>query len=213
MIWRGVEAEFKRTAEALSQLDANPALILAQIAHHTKAAEEHLNKMLDGTADILSGLPEIQQIFDESEIKRIRTGQTYTIRMGKKMFSASEQLALRLRKTHPYKPHHPTRNSLKNSFLYRVSLAMFLYALRWIRGGSQLPTRHDRVRNDYIDMIFATYGTYFNGLMTEDRRAGDLHAELRYVLAIQGARMPVDYLEPFLKEFREHHQGLRTTTT
>jgi hypothetical protein len=58
----------------------------------------------------------------------------------------------------------------------------------------------EKVRNDFIDLNFATVGTYFNGLMSVDKRALDIHLELRVVLERLGARMPNYNLESLIRQ-------------
>ena len=53
-----------------------------------------------------------------------------------------------------------------------------------------------KFRNDLIDLNFAIYGTYFNGVMTKDKDLGKFHAEIRAVLGLLRARMPQDFSLP-----------------
>lgn len=49
---------------------------------------------------------------------------------------------------------------------------------------------------------FATYGTYFNGVMTDDKRVRALELELRVVLEHLGARLPEQYLETLIGQLK-----------
>ena len=53
--------------------------------------------------------------------------------------------------------------------------------------------RSERIRNDLVDLNFAVFGTYFNGLMTNDTRLLDLYVGLRVFLERFGAKMPDEY--------------------
>jgi hypothetical protein len=64
---------------------------------------------------------------------------------------------------------------------------VIIYALWWIKSGSQLPKRLDRARNDFIDLWLAVYGTYFAGLITEDAKAQWMHDNLVGALRMIGA--------------------------
>ena len=64
-----------------------------------------------------------------------------------------------------------------------------------------------KFRNDMIDIIFVTYGTYFNGIMSDDKRVQSLHLELRVVLGFAGARMPADYLEGFIQQINAESEA------
>ena len=198
MIWRGAEAEFARTVESLRQAETGDRRVLSQIITHGRAAEQQMETILLGVPEIVAAMPDMQSMFTQSEIKRCRNAGGYTLVMAQKIFAATDQICDDLFRRHPEKPRLPSRRARRDTFLYRYSLATVLYLLRWIRTGSRPLQRSDRVRNDFIDLNFATYGTYFNGVMTEDALTRDIHLELRYVLEMQRVRMPIDYVEPLL---------------
>ena len=43
--------------------------------------------------------------------------------------------------------------------------------------------RVDRLRNDLIDVIFATYATYFDGLMSRDDKAQRVYNHAAFILS------------------------------
>lgn len=69
-------------------------------------------------------------------------------------------------------------------------------------------TRKARLaRNDAVDVIFATYGTFFNGLMTADDEAGAVHYLARGMLKQIGARMPEDFMEPYHRQVAQEREA------
>ena len=42
--------------------------------------------------------------------------------------------------------------------------------------------RPDRLRNDLIDLIFATYATYFDGLMSQDEKAQRIYKQANFIV-------------------------------
>ena len=50
-----------------------------------------------------------------------------------------------------------------------------------------------KLRNDKIDILFAVYGTYFNGLMTKDAGLKSVHDEARVLIHHLGGVMPNPY--------------------
>lgn len=203
MIWRGAETEFSETVEALRQAEAGDPRVLSQILAHGAAAEKQMETILLGAPEIAAVMPDMQSMFTPDEIRRCRSSGGYTPAMGHKIFAAADQICDALFERHPSKPRRPSRRARQDAFLYRYSLATVLYLLRWIRTGSQVVKRHAKIRNDFIDLNFATYGTYFNGLMTEDAKARDMYLELRHVLGIRGARMPREFVEPLMSQLQE----------
>ncbi len=202
MIWRGGASEFKETMLALQQMQNGDVHVLAQIIAHSRAAQEQMESILSDAPHIASAMPDMATMFTPGEIRRCGTSMSYTPQMGEKIFAAADQICDGLFKRHPEKPRRPSNRSRPNIFLYRYALATVLYLMKWIGSGSQVLRNRARIRNDFIDLNFATYGTFFNGLMTADRNAQIAHGELRHVLRLRGARMPTDYVEPLLEQLR-----------
>jgi hypothetical protein len=190
------DGTFHETVEGLKALRTGDPKVILGILLHGKAAAEQLEKNLLAAADTLAAFSEMQEIFTPVERRIIRTGASYTPDIGRKIFRAAQLLAMNFFDAHPFNPRRPTRNSLVNTFLYRFALAAVLYLMGWIRVGSPQSRKHERIRNDLVDLNFATYGTFFNGLMSQDRLALDVHEEIRIVLRIFGARVPPQYAAP-----------------
>lgn len=203
MIWPKADVAFAQTVKALDQAEHSEPDVLTQILEHGQAAAEHMSHMEIGASEILQALPDMQTMFTEDEVRRVRTNQGYTLGMRQKILGAANQICDGLFDIHPSRPRRPTTNSRVNTYFYRYALASVLYFLRWVRTGSQSAKRHDGVRNDFVDLTFATFGIYFNGLMSDDARARDTHLELRHVLGMLGARVPGDYVQTFLAHLRE----------
>jgi len=86
------------------------------------------------------------------------------------------------------------------TFPYRLALAQVLYLLELVRRGGTISKNVGKARNDLIDNTFAVYGTYFNGVMSNDGRLKSLETELRLVLEYLGTDIPDHYLEGFLRQ-------------
>ena len=69
-----------------------------------------------------------------------------------------------------------------NLYLFRYALCAHIWMLEWIAEGSNEQSNADRVRNDLVDLLVAVYGTYFDGLMTSDRKLARIHAVARFML-------------------------------
>jgi hypothetical protein len=47
---------------------------------------------------------------------------------------------------------------------------------------AQGKTKPEKLRNDVIDVNFAAFATYFDGLITSDKRAREIYAEAEFLL-------------------------------
>ena len=193
--------DFRDTVVGLEQAAAGHPEALQQIVDHGKVADRQMAKLLADAAD----LPVVFQamlrtFFTQEEIAHIRSDRPYTLALIQKIFEVTDALADVFYKRHPDKPRPPSRRARFDAFIYRHALAALLYFLRWIHEGSPLEKAAEKVRNDIVDISFATYGTFFNGVMTDDRKVQQLHMELRVVLGETAARLPPEFHEEFLKQ-------------
>jgi hypothetical protein len=113
------------------------------------------------------------------ERSAIRTGQTYTPELKDKIVHMILLLAGSLFSEHPKVNALPTYNDLPNTYIFRMSLCTYLLALEWgVLGGSQ-SVKIERLRNDIVDMHFATYATYFDGLLSSDSKPKRIYRAAR----------------------------------
>ena len=67
---------------------------------------------------------------------------------------------------------------------------MMLLLVRWLENGSQMHVRSEAIANDVIDANIASYATYFDGVLSNDRKLCALEAEARYILREIGGAVP-----------------------
>jgi hypothetical protein len=168
-------------AEALSQAESGEPLVMAQLIDQWSGATADMDGMLEGAADIIQSLPEIAEAFSTDELRRCRTNGRYASAMLEDIFGAADQIYETLLEAHDATPGHLSHRY--DAYLYRYALAILVYALWWIRNGSQAPKRLDRARNDFVDLGFAVCGSYFDGLMTDDAEARWMHDNLSAALS------------------------------
>ncbi len=194
MIWPKSHGEFQKTAEGLRQAQLGDLRTIAQIVRHGKAADEQMQKVLSDASVLLPVFADLMTLFTDDEIAIIRK-RSGTLDIGRKFLIIADQLFRNLVSGHPGRPRNPSHNSKINTFLYRYSLAGTIYLLEWIRHGGQMGTRPERIRNDLVDLNFAVFGTYFDGLMTADSRLLNLYIGLRVFLKKLGARMRPEFVD------------------
>ena len=79
--------------------------------------------------------------------------------------------------THPDIPSLPKFEALKDSYIFRYTVSAYLLGLRWIMDGGLDNVSLDRFRNDMVDMSYVTYSTYFDGLLSCDKKANKLYQD------------------------------------
>ncbi len=193
--------EFSQTVTGLLQAQAGDPGAIAQIIAHGEGADRQMAKLLADVVDLPVVFQDmLRTFFTSEEIAHIRAGKPYTLDLVRKVLEVVDVLAETFYRRHPERPRLPHRRARFHGFIHRHALAALLYFLRWVREGSPLEKAAKKVRNDIVDVSFATYGTFFNGVMTDDAKVRELHMELRVVLSETPARMPPEYPEGFVKQ-------------
>jgi len=184
---------------ALDRAAKGDAFIVRQLLERGRWARTQMNHILSGAADMNLSIDEFVGQFSKADLSRIRRKDRWTQDLALKFGDLVNRLALISFKRHPGRPVWPEPRHRINHFLYRHALAYAVYMLQLVRRGA-LNRKAQAARNDAVDVILATYATYFNGLMSEDNQASVIHHLTRFFLAEHGARVPEDYLEHYAIE-------------
>jgi hypothetical protein len=147
--------------------------------------------MIEGAEDILVSLPEMaKQMFSPHQFRIIRTNARYTPEMFSSIVGAADQIWEALSGCDANSTRWRADDSKARGYLYRYSLAIVIFLLWWIKKGSQPQTRLDRVSNDLVDLSFGVYGTYYDGLMTSDKKSDWMHQNICLALQAIGVNVP-----------------------
>ena len=174
---------FSTYVRHLTAAKAGNASLQQQLLEHGKKASAHLDRMINDAASILDAFGDIAKLYSKMERATIRKGEPYSTEMIQKAVKNICQIAAELFYQHPDKPAWPTCGDVKNTFIFRISLCMYLLAMEWAANGGTKDASVDRVRNDMVDMNFVAYATYFDGILTSDKKVIRLHREARIWLS------------------------------
>jgi hypothetical protein len=85
-------------------------------------------------------------------------------------------------------------------FGFRYSLCVLLYTLGWVRTGSQRDRLVEKRVNDVIDLQVATVGTFFNGVLSRDKKLQEVSRAARHLLRLWGAYVGEDWIPTGLSD-------------
>ncbi len=159
----------------------NPEL-QSQLLYRAAEARKQMSRIETDAEEFGSVLYDITILFAESEQKIIRNGSPYTEAMCEKMLRHITTMAAMLIKRHLPGKKPPRAAEVRNMYLFRVALCMHLLAHRWIAVGGVGKTRSDKIRNDFIDVSFAAYATYFDGILSGDKKVNDIYGKAAWLL-------------------------------
>lgn len=90
----------------------------------------------------------------------------------------------------------PRPKDMTQDFLFRVGLGITSSFLEWVRTGSEMSVKPEKIRNDHVDMMLSVYGTYFNGVMTADAKLRRVHSLNRALLGAMRVSLSREYRAP-----------------
>lgn len=176
--------DFPNFCRRLRAAEDGDAFVQRQLLASGRAADTQMGRIL-ASAPILPGaIKELRKTFREEELKAIRLDQPFPDTLIEKAMKFIVELTFMAMSTHPSPPPRVRSvDELQNTFLFRHSVATFVWSLDWIARGGADNVRADRMRNDVVDVIFATYATFFDGLLSKDDRAQRVYQATHSILS------------------------------
>jgi hypothetical protein len=121
-------------------------------------------------------------MYSKDEMRVLRGTERYTAEMVNRIVKTVMLIARAVFENHPSMKVLPAFEELPNTFIFRVALCAYLLALDWGALGGPAGARPKTLRNDLIDMSFAAYATFFDGLLSDDAKLNRIHAQARVLL-------------------------------
>ena len=84
-------------------------------------------------------------------------------------------------KEHPSVTESPRGPKVRNTFIFSYALCGYVSILKRIEDGGAGKTKPEKLRNDVIDINFAAFATYSDGLITSDKRAAQIYEEADFL--------------------------------
>lgn len=174
---------FPEYIRALQLAEAGNTRLQAQIRDLGRSANEHLEKMLHEAEGIRSAIEVLGNSYTKEERALLRSKEQYTPELIDKLVRTVMEMAAVIFKDSPLVRKPPTYAELPNTFIFRVTLACYLIGLRRFANGGIGELSPAKLRNDFVDMMFVAYGTYFDGLMSSDKNAKYMFDETSLLLS------------------------------
>jgi hypothetical protein len=156
--------------------------IQAQLLDVARWARQQMERILGDMKEFDGAVDDLASTFNTNEIQKIRKGSPYTRTMVEKMLAQISMRARALFDRHPRATRLPPPHELPNTFLFRTALCVYLLLKRWISVGGAHQTKPEKLRNDMVDVNFAVFATYFDGLLTADRKIAEIYREMDWLL-------------------------------
>lgn len=181
-------------------LDGDPQL-LRQLRERAVWAQAQMSVVLAGASKFSADLAEFEAFFSAADLTHMRRGGALTQAMHDKFDAAVSAVAHSVLRNAPGPLAWPSAGNWPNHFILRNALCHGVYMLSSIQRGIG-GRKPDKARNDVVDVLLATYGTYFNGVMSNDALTNQVHHISRFLLETDGVSLPPDYLQLLDEEAR-----------
>jgi len=156
-----------------------------QLLESGRVADGQMDRILADAPILPRAIKELRKTFTPEELKIIRLDEPFTQTLIEKSMKFIVELTLDTMSNHPSPPRRiRSADELQNTFLFRHSVATFVWSLDWIARGGADGVRPDRMRNDTVDVIFATYATFFDGLISNDEKAQRIYRGAKFIISM-----------------------------
>lgn len=165
---------FKTFCDNVEGAKNGDQLLQKQLKSRCEAAAFDLEKIVKNQETFTANLAEHAKNYTEAELKILRKGEPITPELFSKIIDHIFSLLLWLLATHPYFKKLPDFKTLPNAFLFRFAVAGYVVALRCLKEGGAKGASSENIGSQMVDAMFATYATYFDGILTKDRRCQEI---------------------------------------
>lgn len=174
---------FPSFVRALRLAQTGNVHVQQQILDHGRSADEHFSKMLAEAEAMRPIFNALGKEYSKDERAILRDRNSYTPKMADKLVKKLLELAGYIFRDSPFIHRRPSYEELPNTYFFRVTLACYLMAITRAAHGGVSSIRPDRLRNDLVDMTFVAYGTYFDGILSEDEDLNNMFSEVCLLLS------------------------------
>src|SRR5271156_2385980 len=141
-----------------------------------------MDRIFGDAEDFGEALEGMTEQFKTNEVQIIRRRLPYTEEMRPKVVQHILMIAASMFRSHPKVTHLPNAVELPNRFIFRVALCTYLLGHRWMSVGGAKQVKPTNIRDDLIDVIFAAYATYFDGILSADKKLNAIYRGVRFAL-------------------------------
>lgn len=170
LIDKSQTSEFPKFCAALKLAKKGDSKAIKSILDHQKVASEHMDLLTREFSNLSENLEELMAIYTENELRIIRRGDAFSEAIIDKIIQSIIAMSGFMFQDHPNVNKLPKFEELTNTYIFRNSLMMYIAMLDWMSVGGLRNIKPEKIRNDMVDAHIATYATFFNGIMTKEKR-------------------------------------------
>jgi hypothetical protein len=164
-----------------------------QLLENGLAATAHIDGMLRDMPTLASGIDQMAKACSPAELGILRRRDRPMSEILEELIQDRQRLETLIRrvrslaeqlfKAHPGVTDWPKGPQERDTFIFRYAICGYVSILMRIGDGGAGKTKPENLRNnDVIDVNIAAFATYFDGLLTADKRAAEIYAGAEFLL-------------------------------
>ena len=156
--------------------------IAKQLQELGQQARLHMSRIEADARGFADAGVEAAHLFQPAERVAIVSARRLDPNLNSKLLKNLMTLALFLFERHPEVRRLPRWSELTNTYIFRASICSLMLGFEYASVGGVANKAVARIRNDMVDSHFATYATFFDGLMSKDDLTLRLYGRTKRVL-------------------------------
>lgn len=158
------------------------AKLSAEILRKRQLAYKYTDTNRDDANKIIEAIKILANSFQPAHLKAIRKREKLPSEVIDKIVMDILWIAAFSFQKHPDILLMPQASQLKNTFIFRFAISMYLLGFHWISDGGPGNIARETLRNHVTDMIYVAYATFFDGLLTKDKKMQLIYQETCFFL-------------------------------
>jgi hypothetical protein len=171
---------FLKFAKKFGYYQKHPEAMQSIIEQQQISAKAFREKALKEADKVNAAIGTLSGVFSSNELIAIRRGDSLTGPIVEKIIDGIFQFARSFYGLRQDGKELPDYEGIKTTYQFRCATCFFLLALRRISEGHSALTKTDKILNDMIDTSYAAFATYFDGLLTNDKKLEELYRQANF---------------------------------
>lgn len=184
-------SKFNVLCQNVKQADDGDEEMLHRILDGAKVVTDHFELIRKETAAYAEAIKYLRHKFQINQYPRFRKGAKLPNDIIEKMIEDIFKITATAFRTLSHLKVPPI-TELHNGYVFRNAICSYLLALKWMTDGGINNAKEDTFLNDLIDMHYAAYATFFDGLLTKDKKLKTIYLDTCFILK--------EFIEPIMKE-------------
>jgi hypothetical protein len=180
---------FKSFCSSLQKFQ-NGELDMKEFINESRFEAQHqMKRVLSDTEKLLNGMNlmriEFEKKFSPQAIKELRITKVLNQEIIEWVWKNAKEMTVHSFEAHPSTYRIPRKDERVRTFQFRVCLCALAYLVNWIIQGSPQDMNKEKLRNDIVDINFAAFASFFDGLLSSDKKLLNTYYSARSILDLK----------------------------